>query len=168
MMDGKTYIVRSLKYLVWLLLLFTLVFTLMLATGTSRADAGRDLAELFGSQRGRLMLAVIVVVAAFYPKFGFARRTVAADFTGDRELILSTFRANRFFAGSGTGRDDDLPGFVAAEKGFAAVGRPDRRNRCGRFRRVGRHSQGGRESGVPAPVAHRKLTGFRKCVKIWL
>ena len=29
MMDGKTYIVRSLKYLVWLLLLFTLVFTLM-------------------------------------------------------------------------------------------------------------------------------------------
>ena len=82
MMDGKTYIVRSLKYLVWLLLLFTLVFTLMLATGTSRADAGRDLAELFGSQRGRLMLAVIVVVAA--------------DFTGDRELILSTFRANGF------------------------------------------------------------------------
>ncbi len=68
----------------------------MLATGTSRADAGRDLAELFGSQRGRLMLAVIVVVAAFYPKFGFARRTVAADFTGDRELILSTFRANGF------------------------------------------------------------------------
>ena len=95
MMDGKTYIVRSLKYLVWLLLLFTLVFTLMLATGTSRADAGRDLAELFGSQRGRLMLAVIVVVAAFYPKFGFARRTVAADFTGDRELILSTFRVFR-------------------------------------------------------------------------
>ena len=86
MMDGKTYIVRSLKYLVWLLLLFTLVFTLMLATGTSRADAGRDLAELFGSQRGRLMLAVIVVVAAFYPKFGLARR----------ELILSTFRANGF------------------------------------------------------------------------
>ena len=42
------------------------------------------------------MLAVIVVVAAFYPKFGFARRTVAADFTGDRELILSTFRANGF------------------------------------------------------------------------
>ena len=164
MMDGKTYIVRSLKYLVWLLLLFTLVFTLMLATGTSRADAGRDLAELFGSQRGRLMLAVIVVVAAFYPKFGFARRTVAADFTGDRELILSTFRANGF----SLVRDDGLPGFVAAEKGFAAVGRPDRRNRCGRFRRVGRHSQGGRESGVPAPVAHRKLTGFRKCVKIWL
>ena len=162
MMDGKTYIVRSLKYLVWLLLLFTLVFTLMLATGTSRADAGRDLAELFGSQRGRLMLAVIVVVAAFYPKFGFARRTVAADFTGDR------VPGKRFFAGSGTGRDDGLPGFVAAEKGFAAVGRPDRRNRCGRFRRVGRHSQGGRESGVPAPVAHRKLTGFRKCVKIWL
>ena len=96
MMDGKTYIVRSLKYLVWRLLLFTRVFTLMLATGTSRADAGRDLAELFGSQRGRLMLAVIVVVAAFYPKFGFARRTVAADFTGDRELILSTFRANGF------------------------------------------------------------------------
>lgn len=106
MMDGKTYIVRSLKYLVWLLLLFTLVFTLMLATGTSRADAGRDLAELFGSQRGRLMLAVIVVVAAFYPKFGFARRTVAADFTGDRELILSTFRANPVFRwfGNRTGR----------------------------------------------------------------
>ena len=161
MMDGKTYIVRSLKYLVWLLLLFTLVFTLMLATGTSRADAGRDLAELFGSQRGRLMLAVIVVVAAFYPKFGFARRTVAADFTGDRELILSTFRANGF---SLVREQDGTMVFRAS----SPLGRPDRRNRCGRFRRVGRHSQGGRESGVPAPVAHRKLTGFRKCVKIWL
>ena len=97
MMDGKTYIVRSLKYLVWLLLLFTLVFTLMLATGTSRADAGRDLAELFGSQRGRLMLAVIVVVAAFYPKFGFARNVLRINSRSPVKSAATVRRANPNF-----------------------------------------------------------------------
>lgn len=95
-MDNKTYIVRSLKYLAWLLILFAVIFTLMQLSGTSRPDAGRDLAELFGSQRGRLMLVVIVVLAAFYPKFGFTRRTVAVDFTTDRELILRTFHAGGY------------------------------------------------------------------------
>lgn len=39
-MDMKTHIVRAVKYLIWLALLFTLVFALMISTGTSRVGAG--------------------------------------------------------------------------------------------------------------------------------
>mgnify|MGYP007022645471 CR=1 FL=1 len=38
-MDMKTHIVRAVKYLIWLALLFTLVFALMISTGTSRVGA---------------------------------------------------------------------------------------------------------------------------------
>lgn len=50
-MDMKTHIVRAVKYLIWLALLFTLVFALMISTGTSRVGAGEALHELFGSSR---------------------------------------------------------------------------------------------------------------------
>lgn len=73
-MDMKTHIVRAVKYLIWLALLFTLVFALMISTGTSRVGAGEALHELFGSSRGMLMIATIVVLALLYPRFGFTRR----------------------------------------------------------------------------------------------
>ena len=44
-MDMKTHIVRAVKYLIWLALLFTLVFALMISTGTSRVGAGEALHE---------------------------------------------------------------------------------------------------------------------------
>ena len=72
-MDMKTHIVRAVKYLIWLALLFTLVFALMISTGTSRVGAGEALHELFGSSRGMLMIATIVVLALLYPRFGFTR-----------------------------------------------------------------------------------------------
>ena len=89
-MDMKTHIVRAVKYLIWLALLFTLVFALMISTGTSRVGAGEALHELFGSSRGMLMIATIVVLALLYPRFGFTRRSVRADLKADRERILQT------------------------------------------------------------------------------
>ena len=32
----KTYLIRSIKYLIWLALLFTLIFVLMIRTNTAR------------------------------------------------------------------------------------------------------------------------------------
>lgn len=95
-MNKKVYIIRSIKYLIWLMLLFILLFLLMLATETSQVDAGQSIHELFNTRRGQLMLGVIVVLAALYPKFGFTQRTVPADLTANRELILKTFHANNY------------------------------------------------------------------------
>ena len=95
-METKTYIVRALKYLVWLVLLFMLVFTLMALTGTSRAGAGDLFAELFGTSRGAVMIAVIVVLALLYPRFGFTRRTLRASLAADRDLIVGVFAGNGF------------------------------------------------------------------------
>lgn len=95
-MDMKTYIVRAAKYLIWLALLFALVFALMVSTGTSRVGAGEALHELFGSSRGMLMIAAIVVLALLYPRFGFTRRSVRADLRADRERILQTLHASGY------------------------------------------------------------------------
>ena len=90
-MDMKTHIVRAVKYLIWLALLFTLVFALMISTGTSRVGAGEALHELFGSSRGMLMIATIVVLALLYPRFGFTRRSVRADLKADQTLHTSGY-----------------------------------------------------------------------------
>ena len=95
-MDMKTHIVRAVKYLIWLALLFTLVFALMISTGTSRVGAGEALHELFGSSRGMLMIATIVVLALLYPRFCFTRRSVRADLKADRERILQTLHTSGY------------------------------------------------------------------------
>ena len=38
-MKPKTYLIRSIKYLIWLALLFTVIFVLMIRTGTARGNA---------------------------------------------------------------------------------------------------------------------------------
>ena len=95
-MDMKTYIVRAATDLLWLALLVALVFALMVSTGTSRVGAGEALHELFGSSRGMLMIAAIVVLALLYPRFGFTRRSVRADLRADRERILQTLHASGY------------------------------------------------------------------------
>jgi len=95
-MDSKTYLRRSAKYLLWLIGLFALLFALMLSTGTSRVEADRVFDELFGSVRGAVMAAVIVVLAALYPKFGFTRRYVQGDIERDRQRILHVFASGGY------------------------------------------------------------------------
>ncbi|MDD3108385.1 MAG: hypothetical protein PHV49_04145 [Alistipes sp.] len=95
-MNRKTYFIRSFKYLIWLLLLFTALFLLMLSTGTSRADVGQSLSELFLSQRGQWMLVVILILAAFYPRFGFTVRRVDAKGDAVRQTILETLASNGY------------------------------------------------------------------------
>ena len=48
----RTYLIRSIKYLIWLALLFTLIFVLMIRTNTARAGDEQMLHELFHPQRG--------------------------------------------------------------------------------------------------------------------
>ncbi len=79
------YLLRSAKYLVQLVLLLTVLFTVMLLTGTAAGDSP---AEMLFSTKGALMAALLLAVAAAYPSYGFTSRRVAADFTADREKIV--------------------------------------------------------------------------------
>ncbi|MDY3979444.1 MAG: hypothetical protein SOZ00_05420 [Tidjanibacter sp.] len=90
-MNAGQYILHSLKYLVKLLLLLVVIYFLMYLTGT----LGISKAELLGS-RGVILLVSVVVLAAAYPSFGFVRRTVAADYLTDRELIRKAFVENGY------------------------------------------------------------------------
>lgn len=85
------YFIRAVKYLVWLVILFFLVFTLMIATGTSRLGAEESLTALFGSQRGLLMLGMILILSLLYPKFGYTTCVVKANLADNRDNILKVF-----------------------------------------------------------------------------
>lgn len=87
----KQYLIRSAKYLVWLLLLFVLVFLLMILSGGSRVGPAESLEMLFGSSRGVIMICAIVFLALFYPRYGFVRREVHADLSTNRDAVLEAF-----------------------------------------------------------------------------
>lgn len=90
------YLIRSVKYLLWLVFLLVAVMVFMTLTGTSRWSAEENFAVMFGSRRGLLMLAVIVVLALLYPRFGFTERVVNAGLAEDREKILKAFVENGY------------------------------------------------------------------------
>lgn len=108
--EMKVYLRRALKYLLWLAVLLAAIFALMRLTGTGRMAPGDELRVIFGTQRGLLMVAVIVLLAALYPRFGFVRRFVPADLGRDREVIVKVMER------SGYRVDREVPGemvFVA-------------------------------------------------------
>lgn len=92
----KQYLIRSVKYLIWLLLLFVLVFLLMILTGGSQVGPAESLQLLFGSSRGAIMICAIVFLALLYPRYGFVRREVRGDLAVNREALLEAFSRSGF------------------------------------------------------------------------
>ena len=84
----KTYLIRSIKYLIWLALLFTLIFVLMIRTNTARAGGEQMLHELFHTQRGWMMIGMLMVLAFLYPRFGFTSRSMKGSVATNRDDIL--------------------------------------------------------------------------------
>lgn len=65
------YPIRAAKYAVQLIVLFIVLFLLMNAFSTVKIGF-----DMFLSQRGILIAAVVVVFALLYPFFGFAKKTL--------------------------------------------------------------------------------------------
>ena len=84
----KTYLIRPIKYLIWLALLFTLIFVLMIRTNTARAGGEQMLHELFHTQRGWMMIGMLMVLAFLYPRFGFTSRSLKGSVATNRDDIL--------------------------------------------------------------------------------
>lgn len=86
----KRHIVRSLKYMVKLIVLIAIIFAAMMLTKTTYLDTGTMLAELFLSTRGALLLAALLVVAGTYPLFGFVKRDIPGDLEGNADTVVNT------------------------------------------------------------------------------
>ena len=86
----KRYLIRSLKYFVALCVLCAGIMALNRMMG-SALDIRQTLYVMFHTTRGMLLPAVIVVLAALYPKFGFIVRKVEGDVQQNREQILNAF-----------------------------------------------------------------------------
>lgn len=92
----KSYLIRSAKYFVALCVLCMAIVALNLATGFSVLTLDEYLYVMLHTPRGLLMAAAIVVLALFYPKFGFGARKVAGDVEEERQQILNALRATGF------------------------------------------------------------------------
>ena len=87
---------RSLKYFAALIVLYTVIVTLLCATGMSAVPFDAMGYALFHTWRGGLLLIMAAGMAAAYPISGFVRREAAADIDEDRDSIVQSFASAGF------------------------------------------------------------------------
>lgn len=102
------YIVRSLKYLLLISVLYVaLLWVSSIYTYNGMVDVVTLLKAQLGSERGVWLVATFIGLALLYPRFGYVRRIVEdVDIEGDRIRIDNAMKLYGFkFAGT---RDDRL------------------------------------------------------------
>ena len=92
------YIVRSLKYLLFISVLYIALVWLMSVTSYSEnVDMWLLLESQLRSEQGTLLIVAFIALAIFYPRFGFMRRKVeGVDITRDRIRIDNAMRVYGF------------------------------------------------------------------------
>ena len=92
------YIVRSLKYLLFISVLYIALVWLMSVTSYSeKVDMWLLLESQLRSEQGTLLIVAFIALAIFYPRFGFMRRKVeGVDITRDRIRIDNAMRVCGF------------------------------------------------------------------------
>ena len=91
----KQYLVRSFRYMIYLIILFIIIYGVMVLTGTSRVSP-KTLGLFFTSKSGLLMIGIIVGLSLLYPLFGFVTRPVRASLLTDRGLLISLMEGEGF------------------------------------------------------------------------
>ena len=92
------YIVRSLKDLLFISVLYIALVWLMSVTSYSeKVDMWLLLESQLRSEQGTLLIVAFIALAIFYPRFGFMRRKVeGVDITRDRIRIDNAMRVYGF------------------------------------------------------------------------
>ena len=85
------YLLRSVKFLVALLVLYVAAVWLMSVMGASMLSVRDTIFVMFQTLRGQLLVAAIIVWVAIYPKVGYVKRECIADFDADKEQITTAF-----------------------------------------------------------------------------
>ncbi|MBO7342865.1 MAG: hypothetical protein J6U45_02345 [Alistipes sp.] len=84
------YLIRAVKYLLAFCVIYLAVVWLSLKTMRGMDVSVMDyvLATLH-TTKGQLLLAAVVVLSAFYPRFGFMTRRVECDMAEERDSLLA-------------------------------------------------------------------------------
>lgn len=85
------YLVRCVKFLVTLLVLYVAAVWIMSVAGVTMLSVRDTIFVMFQTTRGQLLVAAVVVWAALYPKVNYIKRESSADFEADREQIVTAF-----------------------------------------------------------------------------
>ena len=83
------YLIRSIKFLVALFVIYLAAVWIMIEAGASMLTMRETLQVLVHTTRGIVLIVAIVVWAAVYPRIGFVSRRVEGDMTEDRERIIA-------------------------------------------------------------------------------
>lgn len=98
----KQRVVRATKYFLMLAVIYVAVMAAMYYTGTMGQPVGEDFLQtlelqLLGTERGRLMIPALLLLALFYPRFGFVRRTISpCNLEEHSDQILTAFELYGF------------------------------------------------------------------------
>lgn len=92
----KKYLIRSSKYFAALCVLCAAIMALNQASGMAELSLRDTWYVMFHTARGGMLPAAIVLLALFYPKFGFSVRRIEGDVAEDREQIVNAFLAAGF------------------------------------------------------------------------
>lgn len=95
-MSTKEYIIHAAKYFLRLVLLLALIYAVLFLSQLARVGAEEFFRELFATRKGWMMIGMLVLLAATYPKFGFVARHVDADIDRDREEITRALAASGY------------------------------------------------------------------------
>ena len=85
------YLLRSVKFLVSLLVMYVVAVWLMSILGASMLSLRDTIFVMFQTLRGQLLVAAILVWVAIYPKVGYIKRDSDADIDADKEQIMTAF-----------------------------------------------------------------------------
>lgn len=90
------YLIRSVKYFLGLCVLYLILMAVMFLTNSSLLSPAETFSALIHSTRGQVLITVVVVLSAFYPRFGFISRQEVGSFLLNREQIINAFSSEGF------------------------------------------------------------------------
>lgn len=90
------YFIRSVKYFLYLCVLCMAIILLNRHFSQTQPTLEETFRIMFHSTRGALLPLVMVIAAALYPRFGFARRRIEGDVTEHRTQIINALSASGF------------------------------------------------------------------------
>ncbi|MBQ0080154.1 MAG: hypothetical protein KBS95_01195 [Alistipes sp.] len=92
----KRYIIRSVKYLLALCVLYVTIVYLSCKTSSYPISFTEYLSLLLSTTKGHILVAATILLSAFYPYFGYVKREVEASLNSDSEQIIRAFSSYGF------------------------------------------------------------------------
>ena len=82
----KTYVIRTIKYIIQFAVLFVVLFGILKLTGYVKE--GLDYKQIFISANGAMLVGFVLIFALAYPKFGFIKRTLTFNAHENQDELI--------------------------------------------------------------------------------